>query len=247
MMIPDEPKKRYTGQYPGQVVSVSDPSMLMRVKVKVFPVFQDIRDEDIPWAEYLFPVGVRPGNGVFVPAVVGDWVWVDFPYLGDSRRPKIVGGMHYCPGSIPNLPPDAMGQSYNHQRSSIEPAPSPPAYHDGSIVIDQNGVLLEIGSDGAIRATNKGSGSAIEICADGMITIHGASEVNISSYDETTIQASAINLMGPILSKSTIGGHGSVSLDADVEVIGNITVQGSITASGSIVDSGGNTNHHSHS
>jgi uncharacterized protein involved in type VI secretion and phage assembly len=269
LMIPDGPKKRYTGHYPGQVVSVADPDQLMRARVRVFPVFQDIADADLPWAEYLLPVGARAGNGIFIPVKVGDWVWVDFPYLGDSRRPRIVGSIHHCPGSVPNLAPDAFGQSYSHQRTGDEPAPTPPAYHDGSIVLDQNGVLLEIGADSAIRVTNKASGSAIEICSDGKITIHGSSEINISAGNDTnivvggnatlscananltasasaTIQAPAINLRGPVSAASVSGGHGTMSIDADMTINGNISAQGNISATGTITDTTGNTNHHTH-
>lgn len=232
-IIPDAKKKRYPGHYPGQVVSVSDPEGLMRVRVRVHPLFEDLAEPDLPWAEYLLPLGARPGNGIFVPAKVDDWVWVDFPYLGDSRRPRIVGAMHYCPGSAPNLPHDAWegpGAPYPHARTANEPIVSPPAYHDGSIVVDQNGALLEVDADSAIRVTHKASGSAIEICPDGKITVHGASEVNITAGTNANIIASS-----------------SATVQAPaISLIGQVAVQGNLTATGSIIDTSGNTNHHTH-
>ncbi|MFH1984784.1 MAG: phage baseplate assembly protein V [Pseudomonadota bacterium] len=225
-LIPDGPKKKYLGQYIGQVVSVSDPDSLMRVKVRVHPSFAGVPVERLPWAEYMLPIGSRPGNGIFAPVKVGDWVWVDFPFDGDSRRPRVVGSVHYCPSQAPNLPHEAWAgpTRYSHQRTGQEPAPSPPTYHDGSIVLDENGVLLEVGADGAIRATNKASGSVIEICADGTITIHGAGAVNVSAATDAHI---------------IVGGDADITVDGDVEIgcqNASVTAEGDASINGESVD-----------
>jgi len=218
MMIPDAPKKKYPDCYPGKVVSVADPEKMMRVQVRVFPIFEQFSDKELPWAEYLLPPGSRPGNGIFLPVKVGDWVWIDFPYAGDSRRPRIVGSMHYCPGGVPNLPADSFeGGAYPHQRTGAEPEPVAPSYHDGAIVLDENGVLIEVGADGAMRATNKASGSAIEICPDGKITVHCASEVNLSSAADTNV---------------IVGGNATVHVAGDINANctnANITASSSAT------------------
>ncbi len=194
-MIPESKRKRYPGHYPGQVVSVSDPAGMMRVRVRAMPLFKDLPDSALPWAEYLLPVGARPGNGIFVPVKVGDWVWIDFPYQGDSRRPRIVGAMHYCPGGVPNLPHEAFSGpgAHQHERCAFESSPAPVGYHDGAVVVDENGVLLEIGADGSVRATNKASGSAIEICADGSITIHSGGDINMCAAGNIKFVATRID------------------------------------------------------
>jgi hypothetical protein len=51
-------------------------------QVKLVTLWDNIPEESLPWAEYQMPIGA-----VFVPAKVGDLVWVEFPQEGDSRYP----------------------------------------------------------------------------------------------------------------------------------------------------------------
>jgi len=182
LIIPSEQQKKYTGEYIGTVISVEDPEHLMRVKVRVHPLFDGVPDSDLPWAEYRLPIGCRAGEGHFIPARVDDTVWVDFPHDGSSRRPRITGSVHYCPSGTPNLPPGSWaGDAYVPERTSDEPMPAAIGYHDGAIVVEENGCLLEMAADASVRVTQKSSGTAIEIAANGMVTIHSAGNVNISS------------------------------------------------------------------
>ena len=213
-----EKAKQYAREFYGQVVSLEDPESLMRVRVRVIPFFEGVEQPKLPWAEYRLPPGFRAGEGAFYPVKVGDWVWVDFPHGGDTRRPRITGSMHFCPGGTPNFPGDAWGESFAHQRTGDEPVPTAPAYHDGSIVVDQNGVMLEIAADGAIRATHKASGSAIEITADGHITIHGEGQINVSAADNVKVICQAnvnIEATGPV--------------DVQAQDVVNVACQGAAT------------------
>ena len=217
--IVPESKKRYTGEYVAQVIATDDPKQLLRVRVRVFPLFEGIRDTDLPWAEYKLPIGARPGQGIFNPVKAGDWVWVDFPYAGDTRRPRITGSVHFCPGEEPNLSHESWDgpNRFSHQRNGNEPEPTPPDYHDDSIILDENGALLEVRADGSICATQKASGSAIEIAADGSITVHSESEVNISSVGDTNI---IVDGKAKVTATGTIefdGAGGSGTIDGVVQ------------------------------
>jgi hypothetical protein len=189
-ILQQPPSKKYDGEYVGVVECLEDPERFMRVQVRVFPIFPDsIPMKDLPWAEYKLPVGARVGEGHFLPVKIGDYVWVDFPYGGDTRRPRITGSVHYCPGEVPNLPPDAWAGpgAFEHVRIGKEPAPTNPGYHDGSTILDENGVLVEIRRDRSFCLTQKHTKTAIEITPDGKITIHGESEINVSSAADTNV------------------------------------------------------------
>lgn len=165
--------KIYNGEYVSQVVSLDDPRQMMRVQVRVFDIFDDVPVADLPWATYRLPLGVRPSDGGLIPVKVGDYVWVDFPFNGDTRRPRITGGVHFAPEGKPNMPPEACagpGQ-FEHKRTPDEPMPVAPAYHE-DIVFQQNGVLVQITKPGAARITNLASGTAAEITPDGVVVIH---------------------------------------------------------------------------
>lgn len=75
--------QRYDGIWRGKVVSVDDPLKLGRVKVRVYPIMDGVRDEDLPWAEPCFSGFLR------VPQV-GNWVWVMFQE-GNVYRPVWLG------------------------------------------------------------------------------------------------------------------------------------------------------------
>jgi uncharacterized protein involved in type VI secretion and phage assembly len=189
-ILQQPPRKKYDGEYVGVVELVNDPEEQMRVKVRVFPIFpNEISTEDLPWAEYKLPIGARAKEGCFTPVKVGDYVWVDFPYKGDTRRPRITGSVHHTPDKMPNFPHDAWAgpDAMEHVRIGKEPAPTNPAYHDGSTVLDENGVLVEIRQDKSFCLTQKHTKTAIEITPDGKITIHGESEINVSSAADTNV------------------------------------------------------------
>lgn len=165
--------KIYSGEYVSEVVSVDDPKRMMRVQVRVYDIFDDVPAADLPWATYRLPLGVRPSDGGLVPVKVGDLVWVDFPFNGDTRRPRITGGVHHAPEGNPNMPPEAWagpGQ-FDHKRTPDEPKPEAPGYHE-DIVFQQNGVLVQLTKSGAARITNLASGTAAAITPDGVVVIH---------------------------------------------------------------------------
>lgn len=122
------------------VVNINDPEGLKRVQVNVIGVFDGADEATLPWATYKLPIGVRENYGEFTPCQVNDVVWVDFPYFlpdgkPDTRRPRITGGVHYAPRSIPNIPHESLGNE--------------------SKVIKYNGTTIEFLQNGILRITNE--------------------------------------------------------------------------------------------
>lgn len=174
--------KTYQGEYVAEVVNVNDPKHWMRVQVRVFDIFDDVPTADLPWATYKLPFGVRPTDGGMTPVQVGDQVWVDFPFSGDTRHPRITGGVHFIPEGKPNLPAEMWqgpGQ-VQHKRTPDEPTPSTPGYHE-DVVFKQHGVLVQLTKQGSLRATQLSSGSALEICPDGSIVAHSERDIYYSA------------------------------------------------------------------
>jgi len=209
------PKKEYRGEFIGLVESVDDPKKLMRVQVRVQPLFpKEIPIKHLPWAEYKLPVGARPNDGFFTPVKVGDYVWVDFPYGGDTRRPRITGSVHFCPGGNPNLPHEAWTgpESIEHKKVGKQPDSTPPGYHDGSILINQNGFCIELRNDESLCITHRSTGTEIEITPDGKLTVHCEADINISSLSDTNIVVMG-NTNLDCAGKTTVISAGTVEID----------------------------------
>lgn len=263
--------KNYTGEYPAQVVSVNDPEHAMRVQVKVFELFDGVPQADLPWATCKMSFGTREGNGGLIPVQAGDYVWVDFPFSGDTRRPRITGGMHYNPGGTPQMPPElwAGPGQYVHKRTPDEPVPEAPEYHK-DVVFRQNNVLIQITASGALRATQETSGTAIEIAPNGAIVLHSEKDVFCSAQGNClfdvkgdyelrvggqaklqaagtmSVGSSAAGLALSAATQGTMTGGGGLNFTGPTTFEDNVTAKGDMNVSGAVTDGGGNTNHHTH-
>lgn len=166
---------RFYGDFIAKVVKApkDDPEKLLRAQVLVFTLHETAKEADLPWAEFKLPVGCRINDGSFIPPQKDDLVWVDFPYQGDPRRPRITGSAHYAPGKIPNLPHEtfAGANAYNHKRTGDEPAQPAHVYGEDTI-FTQNGVMVAINKDGSLNIVQKSTGSEITITKDGDAIIH---------------------------------------------------------------------------
>jgi len=182
---------KFNGEYIGKVEALDDPKNLLRVRVRVYSVFtDDVPVTDLPWAEYRLPVGSRFNDGFFIPADVGDLVWVKFPYDGDTRRPVIIGSAHYAPDGKPNFPHESwVGPNvFAHKRHGWEPSPAIHNYHE-DVVFTQHGASIELREDTSIAIIQRGTGSEIYIHPDGSIVIHGENTLSMSSTGEMRIHS----------------------------------------------------------
>jgi len=180
-------KKGYKveGFYRAKVVSNDDPFQLGRVKVKVYPWFEDVKDEDCPWAEPAWQGGV-----LYIPPR-NAWVWVFFEG-GDVEKPVWFAwslpfnGVRFQEGSMwEEFGMGAMdaGNMYSEQGaeypgSIVWRLPMGSAlvfYGSGKIELKNRvGAKLVLYEDGRVQVTNQ-SGSEIVINADGTLLIdaHG--------------------------------------------------------------------------
>lgn len=199
--------KDYRREYVAEVVNVQDPLKQMRVQVRVYDFFDGVPVADLPWATYRLPLGVRPADGGVIPVQVGDKVWVDFPNNGDTRRPRIVGGVHSIPEGKPNVPAElwqGAGLAV-HKRAEGEPVPESPGYHE-DVVFKQHGVLVQLTKSGALRATQLSSGSALEIAPDGTIVIHSENSILMSAPSKIFMQAGGASTLNMDASGITLKG-----------------------------------------
>ncbi|WP_147200768.1 hypothetical protein [Pantoea sp. CCBC3-3-1] len=124
------------GQQRAKVVNVTDPAGLLRVSVRLVGVWDNIADSNLPWAER-----VLSDSGAYTPLLPGDYVWVDFPYGGDSTRPRVTGRATDSPGGVPNLPAEASGQGEAYTQKTVEGAPEAGAITASKdYVYDRNGL-----------------------------------------------------------------------------------------------------------
>jgi hypothetical protein len=163
---------RFKDEYIGVIEVAADTNDMLRCKVRVHGVYPEtMATEDLPPAEFRFPVGMRPLNGLFIPVQVGDYVWVDFPYMGDTRRPRITGGAHFAPGGVPNVPSAATGGT--------------------SFALTVNGVSIEIKADSSFTLKQVGSEAGLSISKTGAVTILSSTSI--------TLDAPIITLDSPII------------------------------------------------
>lgn len=245
--------KQYTGTYQGEVMDVADPEKRCRVRVNVYDVFDNVPNDDLPWANFVLPLGSRPGEGSITPLKVGDKVWVQF-VAGDSRRPIITGSSQAAPGGKVNLAPEACqgeGQ-FEHKRTKEQPpVENPPYYED--VVICQNRALIQLCRSGNIRVTQMDSGSAVELLPSGDVVIHTEGKLFMSVEGETQLEYTGSvtehfksDLTTIIDGGWTLSAKGGSKMTSDFNMDGNLRVSENVDVGGKVIDVGGNTNHHSH-
>lgn len=175
------------GPQRAKVVAVDDPSNLLRVTVRLVGVWESIPDRDLPWAERM-----PPDNGAFIPLLPGDGVWVDFPYNGDSTRPRIVGRATDSPGGVPDAAPEASGQGSPYVPPAVEGAPDVATVTPGKdYVLDRNGLLEIRNQSGSWSVTHKASGSTLGMNDSGQMYISSQLTLFIHSTADMTIKSDA--------------------------------------------------------
>lgn len=196
-------------EYQGIVVNAKgDPKKQLQVQVHIPGKTDQVPRDKLPWATYKLPVGAGAGRGDFTPVQDGDVVWIDFPYktvMGaeDTRKPRIVGGVHASPDGTLNLPDEAYGKPFQHDRSGEGAPPASSGGYCGSKVVSFHGSTVEFVPDGTLRLFSRGSGAIIEILPGGRIYLKGEFQLDGNMKVNGEIVAS-----GDIIA----GGAGGVSL-----------------------------------
>lgn len=212
--------RKLVGEYRAIVTDVNHPQQHYKAQVRVLGLWDDMRNEDLPWAEPRLPLGTRANMGGGIPCEVGDLVWVVFDH-GDTRCPIITGGCLYAPGGELNMPHEAFAgkQAHQHKRTDKQPKPEAAPYH-ANATLSLYGILAELTKEGALRFTHKASGSAVELTSAGEIVLHGEKGVFQSSAGDT------IQEVGGAL-KVTIKGNAQLETEGDysVKAAGNVSFE----------------------
>lgn len=98
-MIPKQFLEYYGDQtrwFLGKVVNVTDdPLQIGRVRVKIFGVYDEIDEPDLPWAQVVIPVtqGVHESKGQYLGMLVDTHVFGIFLDGKDSQLPLVLGSL----------------------------------------------------------------------------------------------------------------------------------------------------------
>ncbi|HAV9958207.1 TPA: baseplate protein [Escherichia coli] len=190
-----------------QIVGTEHPAGLMRAQVRVLPDWNGVPDEDLPWAEYLLPIG-----NAFVPTVKGDLVWVEFPYFDvngriDTRRPIIVGAAQDAPGGVPNVAPEASGKGSGWTPPAVDGAPPRPTLSPTKdYVIHRNNVLEVRTAGGGYEIANTASGARFGMNESGQIYIIGPADVVINAGGDVNVKGNNIKVKADGNMEFTAGG-----------------------------------------
>lgn len=198
---------KITGKKRAIVTNTVAPDNKMKAQVRVISEWDEMPDTSLPWAEYLVPL-----DRAFVPTKVGDLVWIEFPYDGDSRRPMIVGGANDWSGGIPNVPPEASGVGSQYQPPAKEGRPAEPAMTPtADMVMNRDGILIKRTQSGSYSITRTSDGTSIGfndagsafiisqadtyLNATGNITILTDGNVTMKATGKMTLQAASMEII----------------------------------------------------
>ncbi|QUM78782.1 hypothetical protein HWV00_21145 (plasmid) [Moritella sp. 24] len=205
-------------KYRAKVVSITHPKGWHKAKVRVLVLWDHIEDDDLPWAEYLLPLGARSKEGEAMPCKIDDLVWLEFPISGDTRSPLIVGSCYRIIEGESELPQDLFKPVYEHKRTGKQPPAPTAAYGDSTT--DLNGILNQITMNGAWCLTHKATGTAVNVTKDGQLVLHTEGD-SFSSTTGTHTEEVTKDLI------SNVGGKLNVHVigDALIKADANLTVE----------------------
>jgi hypothetical protein len=180
----------------GEVVNVKDdPEKLGRVKVRVFGVYDDIDEADLPWAQIVVPVttGVHEGKGQYLGILVGTQVFGMFLDGKSSQLPMVIG-------TVPKVIDTGEVDSDKNPILKSDANPKAEAnYPQNKVYETETGHYKEYDDSGTGRIKEyhqKGTyyemtDDGIEIWGETKVTIHGTAEVNVT--------APVINVSGDVV------------------------------------------------
>ena len=168
----------------GEVVNVKDdPEKLGRVKVRVFGVYDDIDEADLPWAQIVVPVttGVHEGKGQYLGILVGTQVFGMFLDGKSSQLPMVIG-------TVPKV--IDTGEVDSNKKPILKSDANPKAeanYPHNKVYETETGHFKEYDDSGTGRIREQHQdGTYYEMTDDGIhiygntkVTIHGKGEVNV--------------------------------------------------------------------
>lgn len=216
---------RLYGDYQATIVA-TEPDGLYQAQVRLTKLWDAIADDDLPWAEFLLPLGAKASSGHVVPVEPGDEVWVDFPRNGDTRYPRITGSLYHAPDNQSLLPDEVNGKAYTPKRADGEP--TPPAFNRKDELYDRFGLREHRTAKGGYSLTHKATGTAFEFTENGDVVIHAEGNAFESATGNKTAQYKG-SLTIIVKGNAVIKSDGSTSIesagDLNLKAGGNVNLE----------------------
>lgn len=213
----------------GTVVSIADPLQLGRIKVRVHGVYDDIPDENLPYAQTVVPIteGGTNGLGNNVGIQPNARVFGVFMDGKNSQSPLVLGSMPKFENNSADFTSTsqlAVGTNTLTKTVSVTGAPSDPyaaEYPNNAVHATKSGHVIEIDDtpDGERIHIHHKSGSFIEFHPDGTLVVKSA-DTYIDAGANVNIKATASNIE---VNDATITVSGTIDMTADK---GDIVVDG---------------------
>lgn len=180
------------GNWRAVVVNNNDPLRKGRIKARVFGLYDDLSENDIPWAEYADPFmgGGRESGGTIIPDE-GDKVWVFFE-ANDPAQPVYFAG-------APSMLDMASEISDGYPKNRVYKTKS------GNMVR-----ISDADGEEVIGVYHK-SGTFTEYKPDGSVT-----EVVTGNYNQTVMGNSSKLVMGN--DTTSVKGNSGLSVTGDVKI-----------------------------
>lgn len=173
------------GKYRATVISVDDPSNLMRTKIRVDELMKGVPEGNLPWAECMLP-----SANAFNPFVAGNLVWVEFPYDGDSRRPLIVGFAQDATSGSPNVAAEASGKGTAYTAPDVEGAPEAATTTAKKDYVYQRFGFMEVrNAKGGWSVTNTTTGATLGINDSGVPYLISQGEMFLYSVGNMVVKS----------------------------------------------------------
>ena len=185
----------------GSVVDVKDPLKLGRVKVKVFGVYDDIDDADLPWAQIVVPVtqGVHEEQGQYLGILKGTQVFGIFLDGQNSQLPMVIGTVpkegDANPKADANYPTNKVYQTETGHYKEYDDTPGAERIKEAH----KSGTYYEMQADGSIKThITKDNYSIVlgdeSVTIAGKVTINVGGDVDLTAGGNVSINAKNIKL-----------------------------------------------------
>lgn len=169
----------------GKVVDVNDPKKIGRVKVKVFGVYDNIKKEDLPWAQIVVPItqGVHEGKGQYLGLLEGTQVFGMFLDGKNSQLPMVIG----------TVPKEGDENSKATATDSI--------YPHNKVYQTKRGHYKEYDDtkdNERIREQHR-TGTYYEMDKDGNMTIYAKGDVTVTAVGNVNVNGTQVVVNGEIV------------------------------------------------
>ena len=204
-MIPNNFIEYYGDQtrwFLGEVVNVKDdPLKLGRVKVKVFGVYDDIADADLPWAQIVVPVtqGVHEEQGQYLGILKGTQVFGIFLDGQNSQLPMVIGTVpkegDANPKADANYPTNKVYETETGHYKEYDDTPGAERIKEAHT----SGTFYEMMADGSITTyITKDNYSIVlgdeSVDIRGKVTINVGGDVDLTAGGTVSINSKNIKL-----------------------------------------------------